>query len=220
MPDIVESWVILELSPRSEGEDPELVRQSIRRILPKAEVFIPAIITDIGKDRTVHYLVEGYAFVRHQHPVSAYNRLEGTRYVQTVLSEPGTSGRSRKLSTVPTSSITKMRKQIEAEVHQGIGIGDRVRITTGVYRNIEAEVIEEIPETQMVQVFVKLRSKESIVAIPRSGLIVIERAPLSPILSRLTMMRSIGSRLSRWGRAARRPRASKIDCAQWQAPLF
>lgn len=190
MSEKVDEWVVLELSTRSEGEDPELIRQAICRSLPGADVFIPAVVTEIGSDRTIHYLVDGYAFIRHQHPVGSYVRLENTRYVQSVLSEPGSIGKARRVSTIRTADIERMQGQVEKEVHQGIGIGDRVRITTGVYRNIEATVIEEIPEEQTVQVYVQLRSKQSIVTIPRSGLVVIDRAPLSPVLSRLTALRA------------------------------
>lgn len=186
-----DEWVVLELNPRSEGEDPDTIRATIQKVVPKTEVFIPAIVTQIRDDSKIHYLVEGYAFVcRGDYPDSAFLRLESTRFVQAVLSEPGTYGRHRRLSIVKTSDIEKMRQQIQSQVHQGIGIGDKVRITTGPYRNIEATVIEEIPEQKVVQVFVKLRSKESIVTIPRSGLLVLERAPLSPHLSRLTGFRA------------------------------
>lgn len=186
-----DDWVVLELNQRSEGEDPSIVRASIQKSLPKTEVFLPVVVTKIGDDTKVHYLVEGYAFVRRgDYPDSAFVKLEATRFVQSVLSQPGTYGRHRRFSVVHTRDIDKMRQQVQVQVHQGIGIGDRVRITTGPYRNIEASVIEEIPEQGVVQVFVELRSKKSIVTIPRSGLQVLERAPLSPLLSKLTDLRA------------------------------
>jgi 5'-3' exonuclease len=79
-----------------------------------------------------------------------------------------------------------MKDQIRQLVDQGIGIGDIVRINSGPYRNITATVLEEIPENRTVQVSVKLRSKESIVTLPRSFLVVVERAPLSSVSNRLT----------------------------------
>lgn len=185
-----EEWVVLELSPRSEGEDPDAIRKAISKHVPQAEVFVPAVVTQIGEDQVVHRLVEGYAFVQRVYPDSLLFRLEGTKYVQTVLVAPGELGSRRKPSVVHTRDVDRMRQQIQQEVHQGIGIGDKVQITTGPYKNIEATVIEEIPETKTVQVFVRLRSKESIVTIPRSGLTVLDRSPLSPLLSRLTNSRS------------------------------
>jgi 5'-3' exonuclease/transcription antitermination factor NusG len=185
-----EEWVVLELSPRSEGEDPDAIRKAISKHVPLAEVFVPAVVTQIGEDQIVHRLVEGYAFVQRVYPDSLLFKLEGTKYVQTLLATPGDSGHRRKLSIVRTPDVDRMRQQIQQEVHQGIGIGDKVQITSGPYKNIEASVIEEIPETKTVQVLVRLRSKEAIVTIPRSGLLVLDRSPLSPLLSRLTSARS------------------------------
>lgn len=182
-------WVVLELSPRSEGEDPDVVRQAIQHSIRGAEVFIPAFVTQIGEQRRVHYLVDGYAFVRKVLPDTAYARLENTRYVQSALTASGV-GRNRKLATVREADIENFRRQIRSEVDQGIAVGDKVRITTGAYRNIDATVIEDIPEQQAVQVFVQLRSKQSLVTIPRSGLCVVERAPTSPVYSRLTGLRT------------------------------
>lgn len=192
-----ERWVILELTSRAEGEDPDLVCQSIQSTVKGAEVFVPAAVTQIGDDRVVHYLVDGYAFVRRgEHKLSTILRLESTKYVGNVLTEPGGSGQHRQLSTVPNADIERMRAQIAAEVDQGICIGDKVRIISGPYRNIEARVVEEIPEFDQVQVFVSLRSKKSIVTLPRSFLHVVDRSPLSPMLSRLTA-------LGIWTRAAK-----------------
>lgn len=186
----VEEWVVLELSPRSEGEDPDAIRKAILKHVPQAEVFVPAVVSQIGEDQVVHRLVEGYAFVKRVYPDSLLFKLEGTKYVQNLLAAPGGYGHRRRLSVVHTRDVDRMRQQIQQEVHQGIGIGDKVQITTGPYKNIEATVIEEIPETRTVQVLVRLRSKEAIVTIPRSGLLVLDRSPLSPILSRLTSNRS------------------------------
>lgn len=183
---MVEEWVILELGPRSEGEDPDVIRQSIRHSLRDAEVFIPASITQVGEDRVVQYLWEGYAFVRRTRNDSDFMRLEGTRYVQSVLTDSGQGGRQRKLATVKNADILKMQAQIRVETDQGIGVGDIVKITSGPYRNIEATVIEDVVEADKVQVYIKLRSKQSIVTLPRSVLLVVTRSPLSPIRSRLS----------------------------------
>lgn len=184
-----EDWIVLELNPRSEGEDPAVIRKSIQHSVKGAEVFVPAIVTKVGDDKVVHYLVEGYAFVRRTLSDAAYLKLENTRFVQGVLTVSG-SGRSRKLATVPPSAIENFRRQIRSETDQGIAVGDKVLITTGAYRNIEASVIEEIPEQQMVQVFVRLRSKQTIVTIPRSGLKVLERSPISGLYNRLSLLRT------------------------------
>jgi 5'-3' exonuclease len=189
-------WIVLELNTRSEGEDPDSIRQSIRSTVKNAEVFVPAAVTQVGEDRVVHYLVDGYAFVRRAEPDSTYLKLEGSRYVQAVLIEPGMTGKRRRLATVKDKDIAKMQGQIDNEVDQGIGVGDVVRVTSGAYRNMDATVIEEIPEQGMVQVFVRLRSKQSLITLPRSFLRVVERAPLSPVFTRLFALKT-------WTKAAR-----------------
>lgn len=195
-PSDADRWVALELNFRAEGEDPDIVCQSIQNALKGAEVFIPAVVTQVGDARVVHYLVDGYAFLRRaEHAISAIMRLENSRYVNAILTEATSGPGRRRLSTVTASEIDRMRSQIALEVDQGICIGDKVSITSGHYRNIEATVVEEIPELEQVQVYVRLRSKQSIVTLPRSFLRVTERSPLSPVLSRLT---ALGS----WTRAA------------------
>ena len=190
-------WVVLELAPKSEGENPDLLRRSIRAALKDstAEIFIPAAVAQVGEDKVIHYLVDGYVFLRRDpEKDDAYLRLEGSRFIQSVLTESG--GEKKRLATVPDSAIEKMRRQIQREVDQGIGVGDTIQIISGPYRNIEAQVIEEIPERKVVQVYVKLRSKQTIVTLPRSFLQVKERTPLSGFFSRLTELRG-------WARLAR-----------------
>ena len=166
-------WVVLELSPKGEGEDPDIIRKSIRHIIRDAEVFIPAATTKVNDDKVVHYLVEGYAFVRRKHADQAYFRLENTKFVQSVLCKPG----SRILAVIPDKDIFRMQRQVAKEVHQGIAKGDTVMITTGAYRLIEALVIGDTGD--LVQVEVTLRSKQTILSIPRSGLRPIRSSSMS-----------------------------------------
>jgi 5'-3' exonuclease/transcription antitermination factor NusG len=221
---VSDEWVVLELTPKSEGENPDLLRRSIRAVLkdPEAEVFVPAAVAQVGEDKVIHYLVDGYVFVRHDpEKESSYFRLEGSRFVQSVLTESG-----KRLATVPNAAIERMRVQIQREVDQGIGVGDTVQIISGPYRNIEAQVIEEIPEKKMVQVYVRLRSKQSIVTLPRSFLQVINQTPLSGFFSRLTELRK-WTRLARpvfeWPlgavRRLQRSRAKLLRLNKWHRQL-
>ena len=177
---------MLELSPKSEGEDPDIIRQSIVGMMPGAEVFVPACVTQIGGDRMVHYLVDGYAFVRVDRKETDYLKLEGTRYVQTVLSNRQVA----QLAYVSTSDIDTMRRKMQVEVDQGIRVGDEVMILSGPYRDIAAKVVEEIPEQEVVQVHVKLRSKEAILPLPRSFLRIITRAERAPVKDRVAEIRA------------------------------
>jgi 5'-3' exonuclease/transcription antitermination factor NusG len=183
-------WVVLELTPKGEKENPQVVREEVRRYLPGADVYVPAIETQVGEDQIVHYLMKGYAFVREaQDPRSVrdYRRLENTRFIQSVLRS------GNRLTPVEDSYIEEMREKIRAEVNQGIGIGDTVEICSGPFKNIEASVIVELPETKEVQVFVQLRSKQALLTLPRSALKVVDRAPLSPYFARLGYLRAWAS---------------------------
>ena len=169
-------WVILELGPMAEGEDPALIRSAIRGAIRDAEVFVPASVTQVGEDRVINYLVDGYAFIKRAHPDERYFRLEDTRYVQAVVRDPGSRG--RKIACVTDRDIDKFRRQIRAHSDQGIGVGDTVVINSGPYKNLHAVVIEDIPEQDSVQVSVELRSKDSLITLPRSFLHLLNKVSL------------------------------------------
>ncbi len=158
-----------------------------------AVVYIPVSVTKVGEDRVVNYLVDGYAFIRRDHPDDRYFKLEGTRYVQAVITNVGKApnGRAvRVLACASDSDIERFRSQVHAEENQGIGVGDLVVVTSGPYRQIQATVIEDIPEREEVVVHIKLRSKEDIVPLPRSFLHLVQRAPKSPYLARVESIRA------------------------------
>lgn len=182
-------WLALELTPRGESEDPDQVKKSLSHSLKGAEVFIPVAVTKIEESKAVHFLMEGYAFVQldRSRPISDYFRLEGTKYVQSLL-RTGSTDRHKKPAVIPDKDIVRMKAQIRKLVDQGISVGDQVTITSGPYKNITAIVIEDIPENDMVQVLIKLRSQESLVMLPRSFLVVQERTQYSALNSELTSL--------------------------------
>lgn len=175
---------MVELTPRGEREPPDVVRQSARRLLGKAEVYIPAVETKIGDDTSIHYLINGYAFIRKERPDRDYLKLEDTRLFQSVLKD------GKGIAVVDSSYIESMKEKARAEINQGIGVGDIVLICSGPYKAIEASVITELPDEEKVQVFIELRSKQSIVTLPRSALKVVDRAPLSLYYARLGYLRA------------------------------
>jgi 5'-3' exonuclease/transcription antitermination factor NusG len=202
-------WVVLELSPRAEGEDPEIIRRAVRNSIRGAEVFVPASVTKKGQDKVIQYLVDGYAFVLRNHPDQAYYRLEGTRYVQGIISSVVTSAKGkpqRKISCVLTADIDRLKSQIKADSDQGIGVGDTILITSGTYKHITATVIEDLPEVGQVQVEVRLRSKETIVTLPRTFLQFVSKAEVPSYLER-------ASRLKGWIRSA-------LEAIRWPAKEF
>jgi 5'-3' exonuclease/transcription antitermination factor NusG len=185
-------WVVLELGPKADGEDPDIIRASIRHSIRDAEVFIPASVTKMGDDRVIQYLVEGYAFVRRKHPDETYLRLENTKYVDRVLRHLVTVGGPRsikQIAVVPNDEIEKLRRQVRIEVDQGISVGDLVMITSGPYRQITARVENEILEQDSVQVFIKLRSKEAIITLPRACLRLVQKSTKAPLQTRFNLIR-------------------------------
>jgi len=180
-------WIVVELTPRGEHDDPDQVKRAILRTLKGAEVFVPACVTMVGQDRVIHYLMEGYCFVKlDKRPSADYFKLENSKYCQTVLIKPGSESRYRRLSTVQDQAILRMQDQIKQLTNQGIGIGDLVCITTGPYRSMTATVVEDYQD--QVQVFIKLRSKQALLTLPRSFLTV-ERQPLSSASNRLNNLK-------------------------------
>lgn len=180
-------WIVLELTPKGEKENPGQIIKAVRRSLPGAEVYVPAVETEVGEDKAVHYLMQGYAFVLETdppRPLRAYFKLEGSKFVQRVLQQGG------RPAYIDSAYIEDMKEKVRVEVNQGIGEGDSVVICSGPYKNIEAAVIMELPETKEVQVFIQLRSKQALLTLPRSVLKVVERAPLSPYFARIGYLRS------------------------------
>lgn len=161
-------WVVLELTPQGEDEDPEVLRASVSRVLRGSEIYVPASISVVGDSRITHKLIDNYIFVRRDQPDAYYYRVEGSKYIASVLTV--LNGRVRRVSTVRDEHIEKMRRQIQVETDQGIEVGDEVEIMSGAYKAIRGRVIEEILEKDSVQVFIALRSKQAIITLPRSFL--------------------------------------------------
>ena len=189
-------WVVLELTAKAEGEDPDVIAASIRHHIRDAEVFVPASVVQRGALREYHYLVDGYAFLLHKHPEPIYSRLDDTKYVQGALYQPTGSRREKKLATVSTDQIDQLRAQIKVEVDQGIEIGDTVVVTSGPYKNISAIVREEIAEQDAVTVHIQLRSTSRLVTLPRAFLLLERKAPHVAFRDRF-------EKISAWARAAR-----------------
>ncbi len=191
-----QEWVVLELTAKAEGEDPDIIRASIRHHIRDAEVFIPASVVQRGTIREYQYLVDGYAFIQNKHPEPHYGRLEETKYVQGPLYVPTGVKKERKLATVSPEQIAKFRSQIKVEVDQGIEVGDTVLITSGPYKNISAIVKEEIPEQDSVLVHIRLRSTDRLVTLPRAFLGLERKSPLVAYRDRFDGFLS-------WAKAAR-----------------
>lgn len=193
-------WVVLELTSQGEDEDPEVLRKAFSRILKGGEVFIPAAISIVGDSRVVHKLIDNYVFVKRTFPDPFFLKLEGTRYVSCVLTVSGNSSIQRRIACVSEADIEKMRRQIYVETEQGIEVGDEVEVMSGPYKGITGKIIEEIPETDSVQVYISLRSKQALVTLPRSFLRFVaknkgDQPSFSPFLNKITRIRELVSKM-------------------------
>lgn len=198
-------WVVLELSPQGEDEDPEILATALARLIrdKTAEIFIPASVSIQGDSRVIHKLIDNYVFVRRNLPDSVFMRLEGSKYIASVLTIARSDKKTttREMACVKDHDIERMRCQIHVETEQGIEVGDEVQVMSGPYKGINGRIIEEIPENDSVQVYIKLRSKEAIVTLPRSFLRFVSKdqsevPTFSPFLTKI-------ERIREWVRAAR-----------------
>jgi DNA polymerase-1 len=186
-------WVVLELSPQGEDEDPEVLRKSIgKSIKSLKDVFVPASIITRGHTRSVYKLIENYIFVRRTQSDQVYFKLEGSKYIASVLTV--FDHRVRKISAVPDNSIDQMRLQLHVETEQGIEVDDDVLVMSGAYSGIVGKVVENIPENNAVQVYIKLRSKQALITLPRSFLKYVstvseDQQYNSPFLTKLNRIR-------------------------------
>jgi len=193
-------WVVLELTSQGEGEDPEVLRKALNKSIKGGEVFIPAVITSLGDSRVTHKLIDNYVFVKRTFSDQFFFKLEGSRYISSVLTVSKTSAGIRKISCVKTSDIDKMKSQLVIKTEQAIEIGDSVEVMSGPYKGIVGKVFEEIPENDSVQVFISLRSKKAILTFPRSFLKFVskeadsDQTPLSPYLNKISRTRDLMKR--------------------------
>lgn len=184
-------WVVFNLTPQGEEEDPEVLTKTFRKYFPNSEVFIPAAISHVGGNRVVTKLIDNYVFVRAGLPDQAYKKVEGTRYILNALMKPGRKG----FETVRDADIEKMQRQLDTLTNQDIQVGDHVEILSGPYRQMVVRVFEEIPEEGKVAVLVSLRSKSQILTLPRDFLRIVKKGErdddkvgtsLTPYINRLT----------------------------------
>jgi 5'-3' exonuclease/transcription antitermination factor NusG len=207
-------WVVLELTAKADGEDPDVIVASIRHLIRDAEVFVPASVVQRDSIREFRYLVDGYAFIKHRHPDGHYSRLEETKFVQSPLYQSIGSRREKRLATVTEHQIATLRAQITVEVDQGIEVGDSVLITSGPYKNIKATVRDEIQEQDSVVVYIHLRSTDRLVTLPRAFLRLESKSPHLAHRERLRKVHSwivMASSLTRWSGARLRVLHEKLE---------
>lgn len=160
-----DEWVIVSLSPTGEREtNLELIRKSIFKLLKTTslEVFIPAISQTVrGESETMFYM-QGYIFIKYIPGVS-YFRLKETQYFNEILS----SYHNRKIryKLLKDSELNKIRTGVENLKLSEFKEGDEVYINKGDFKNLPG-IIKFVYNSEKVQVFVDLRSKQLLIDSP------------------------------------------------------
>lgn len=162
MPGPGEAWVVLQLSDKADGVDPDLIRASIRRYLPGATVSIPSTVSQEDSTREHKHVWSGYAFVKHAYPESNYQRLKHTLYVERVLREA--NGNLALVVDLPLELVAASQEPDGPRLR----VGGRVVITTGPYKHIGATVKRLQAKTASVRV--DLRSTSRVLTLPQDFL--------------------------------------------------
>lgn len=162
------TWIALELTPAGEAkvEDGTLA-VALRTDLGVTldfPVFIPATTYTKGARPITLILLEGYAFVGSGLSETAYFALEKRPYVAQVMSVSGGPHRIRTLSVISRVEIDNIRRQLHELVSSDISLGEPIHVAEGMYKGLDGQVIELIPDNACVHL--RLRSLEIVATIP------------------------------------------------------
>ena len=174
-------WVILELSwsgeQKNEKELEDLLSDQIEK---DVEFFIPSTTFSKNEDHVTVSLMEGYVFAEGGYSPSTYFKMEEFSCISKVLTRKSSS--NRHLLYADQEEIENLRGQLREETVKKIEEGDEVRITEGVWENLEGEVIgkadpEDIEDEELKKyenhIYVDIRDLESIdsiVTLPKAFL--------------------------------------------------
>jgi transcription antitermination factor NusG len=179
-------WVAIELTSKGETSNVAALLREVKKALPRSSVYVPVIEDQVGEDRVSKSLLDGYIFVEETDPPRdprTYGRLAGGRLIEKALFSQG------RPSYISDEYIEDLRQNTKIEAHQGIGVGDLVEICSGPYKSIRASVVLDLPTSKSVQVYVQLRSKQTLLTLPRSALKVLERTTFSYVHAKISYIR-------------------------------
>jgi transcription antitermination factor NusG len=108
--------------------------------------------------------MEGYAFVASGMSETDYFRGEGSPDIKRIMSSASPSG-IRVIHTIPDREVTKMRDQLRALVIGDVEIGSQVSITDGMYRGLDAQVLDLERDYAILRI--EMRSLAVITKIPQ-----------------------------------------------------
>lgn len=159
------SWVALELTHLGETEnDLEKIRKEILKVDSDAEVFIPVHTYKKNGKTYNKSLMDGYLFVNLADPGVLFN-LENTSYFKQVLTSTDSENKERYATRIRDSEIQRMKAQMAHMYRVGLAEGDVVNITEGLWKDMEATVLELRENDVLVKI--NLRSLESIIELPK-----------------------------------------------------
>lgn len=163
------SWAVVELTRMGErkAEDGTLVGllRDIFSLPHTHPVFVPSkTYTSGGRTTTIH-LMEGYAFIASDGADILFPSTDQP-YVKRILTTHTPNG-SKVLSVVADAVILDMEVKLSQHVGDEIAIGACVRVTSGLYAQMEGEVMDTTPSGNLIVRF-KMRSLDTIVEIPRT----------------------------------------------------
>lgn len=167
-------WVCIELTLAGEKEKRlHLLVKSVNQILRTTllEVFIPAITQKVRDESSVLAYMEGYIFAEYKEILN-YMRLQETNYFKLVLMRPSYEGRRKKMvySLLTDMDMVSLRKGVDSLNSGNFKPGDIARVIKGNFKGLNAEVIEVIDES-IIQVYVDLKSKKTILDFPPTYLV-------------------------------------------------
>lgn len=160
-----QTWIVIELNHLGETKVIEgTLEASLRQDLGVASdfpIFIPVAKYPKGNRTITLHLMQGYVFVGAGLADTTYFALERRPYVTQIISTPG---RIRAINSVPNAKIEDLRKELRKQVSSDLLERDKVRVTNGVYRNLDGVLLEVGTEMAVVQI--QLRSLELVATIP------------------------------------------------------
>jgi transcription antitermination factor NusG len=164
-----QTWVAVELSKLGEEKVQEGQLDAVLRadlgVGDEFQIFIPAATYPRGHRKVTLLLIEGYVFLASGLPETKYFELEKRPYVSQVMSTPAGGTRIRTLTTIPNKTVEDFRNQLRRLMTADLPFGTRVKVTDGVYKNLEGVVRGGDEENAYVEI--RLRSIELMATIPR-----------------------------------------------------
>ncbi|NBR01104.1 MAG: hypothetical protein EBT79_11915 [Actinobacteria bacterium] len=164
------SWAVIELTRLGErkaedGTLAPLLRDALS-LSASHPVFIPSKSYTTGGRRVTIHLMEGYAFVASDGTELPYISRTDQPYVKRMLTTPTPTG-SRVLSVVADAVVLDMEANLAKHVGEEAQIGTWVSVNSGLYANMDGEVVDSTSSGNLVVRF-RMRSLDAIVEVPRS----------------------------------------------------